>query len=58
VWNGTSALAPVDQPLPAGLVVVPLVDRPPSEIVVAWQKNDRNPLVRNFVQAAELSYRD
>lgn len=56
VWNGTSALAPVDQPLPAGLVVVPLADRPPSEIVVAWPKTSRNPLVRSFVQAAETSY--
>ncbi|MFC0435623.1 LysR family transcriptional regulator [Kutzneria buriramensis] len=57
VWNGTSALAPVDQPLPAGLVVVPLDDRPPSEIVVAWPKTSRSPLVRSFVQVAETSYR-
>jgi DNA-binding transcriptional LysR family regulator len=57
VWNGTAALAPVDQPLPAGLVVVPLTDRPPSEIVVAWPKTSRNPLVRSFIQAAEITYR-
>jgi DNA-binding transcriptional LysR family regulator len=57
VWNGTSALAPVDQPLPAGLVVVPLADRPPSEIVVAWPKNSRSPLVRSFVHAAGITYR-
>ncbi|MFE0028204.1 LysR family transcriptional regulator [Amycolatopsis sp. NPDC059021] len=57
VWNGTSALAPVDQPLPAGLLVVPLTGRPPSEIVVAWPKTSRNPLVRGFVQAADLTYR-
>jgi hypothetical protein len=44
VWNGTSALAPVDQPLPTGLVVVPLADRPPSEIVVAWPKTSRSHL--------------
>jgi len=57
VWNGTSALAPVDQPLPTGLVVVPLADRPPSEIVVAWSKTNQGPLVRSFVQAAEITYR-
>jgi DNA-binding transcriptional LysR family regulator len=57
VWNGTSALAPVDQPLPAGLTIVPLTDRPPSEIVVAWPKTSRSPLVRSFVQVAGTSYR-
>ncbi|MEV6609394.1 LysR family transcriptional regulator [Kutzneria sp. NPDC051319] len=57
VWNGISALAPVDQPLPAGLVVVALADRPPSEIVVAWPRTSRNPVVRGLVQAAETSYR-
>jgi DNA-binding transcriptional LysR family regulator len=53
LWNGTSALAPVDQPLPAGLVAVPLSDRRPSELVVAWPKAGRSPLVRSFVQVAE-----
>ena len=52
LWNGTSALAPVDQPLPRGLVVVPLGDRPPSELVVAWPKTSNSPLVRSFVQVA------
>jgi hypothetical protein len=37
LWNGTSALAPVDHPMPAGLVV-PFSDRPPSALVVAWPK--------------------
>jgi DNA-binding transcriptional LysR family regulator len=53
LWNGTSALAPVDQPLPAGLVAVSLSDRRPSELVVAWPKAGRSPLVRSFVQVAE-----
>ncbi|MEV6113856.1 LysR family transcriptional regulator [Streptomyces sp. NPDC052109] len=53
LWNGTSALAPVDQPLPAGLVAVPFSDRPPSDLVVAWPKTGRSPLVRSFVQVAE-----
>ena len=53
LWNGTSALAPVDHPMPAGLVTVPFSDRPPSALVVAWPKAGRNPLVRSFVQVAE-----
>ncbi|WP_372666267.1 LysR family transcriptional regulator [Amycolatopsis kentuckyensis] len=57
LWNGTAALAPVDQPLPAGLVVVPLADRPPSDLVVAWLKAGRSPLVRSFVQVAGTGHR-
>lgn len=53
LWNGTSALAPIDQPMPDGLVVVPLSDRPPSELVVAWPRTARSPLVRGFIQVAE-----
>ncbi|MFI5779008.1 LysR family transcriptional regulator [Nocardia sp. NPDC051570] len=56
VWNGTSALAPVDQPLPTGLVAVPFHDRLPSSLVVAWLKTARSPLIRSFVQVAERSY--
>ncbi|WNM29064.1 LysR family transcriptional regulator [Streptomyces sp. Li-HN-5-11] len=57
LWNGTSALAPIDQPLPAGLVVVPLSDRPPSDLVVAWPTTACGPLVRGFVQVAKNSCR-
>ncbi|MFE0176315.1 LysR family transcriptional regulator [Streptomyces sp. NPDC059002] len=54
LWNGTSALAPIDQPLPAGLVVVPLSDRPPSDLVVAWPRTTAgSPLVRGFIHVAE-----
>ncbi|WP_235948579.1 LysR substrate-binding domain-containing protein [Nocardia terrae] len=53
LWNGTSALAPLYQPLPSGLVAVPFRDRPPSRLVVAWLKTARNPLIRSFVQVAE-----
>jgi hypothetical protein len=56
LWNGTSALAPVDQPLPAGLVAVPLRDRPASDLVVARPKAERSPLVRSFVQVAANSW--
>jgi DNA-binding transcriptional LysR family regulator len=55
LWNGTSALAPVDQPMPEGLVVVPLEDRPPSDLVVAWPRTACGPLVRGFVHVAKNS---
>lgn len=53
LWNGTSALAPIDQPLPAGLVVVPLSDRPSSDLAVAWPRAACSPLVRGFIQVAK-----
>jgi DNA-binding transcriptional LysR family regulator len=56
LWNGTSAVAPIDQPLPTGLVAVPFEDRPASDLVVAWRKDDRSPLVRSFVQVAESGW--
>jgi DNA-binding transcriptional LysR family regulator len=52
LWNGRTALAPVEQPVPPGLTVVPVDDRPPSELVVAWR--DESPLVRSFVEVAVL----
>ncbi|WP_319945547.1 LysR family transcriptional regulator [Nocardia macrotermitis] len=57
LWNTTCALAPADQPLPAGLVVVPFRDRPPSHLVVAHAKSTPGPLVRSFVQLAVDSFR-
>jgi DNA-binding transcriptional LysR family regulator len=56
LWNGTSALAPIDQPLPAGLIAVPFADRPPSDLVVAWPKTGRSPLVHSFVHVAEYGW--
>ncbi len=58
LWNGMSALAPLDQVTPAGLVTVPVTDRPPSRLVLAWPATDPSPLVRSFVRiAAELYHR-
>jgi DNA-binding transcriptional LysR family regulator len=57
LWNGTSALAPLNQTLPQGLVLVPVSDRAPSQLVVAWRGNDPSPLVRSFVEIAAASYR-
>ncbi|MGW4369258.1 LysR substrate-binding domain-containing protein [Nocardia takedensis] len=50
LWNGTTALAPLDQPLPAGLIAVPCADRPPSDLVLAWPRAASNPLIRAFVR--------
>ncbi|MZD08615.1 LysR family transcriptional regulator [Streptomyces sp. SID5785] len=52
LWNGTAAVAPAGQPVPHGLTVVPLDDRPRSTVVVAWAKGTRSPLVRAFAQIA------
>jgi DNA-binding transcriptional LysR family regulator len=52
LWNGTSALAPLGQPLPPGLIAVPVDDRVPSHLVVAWRGDRTSPLVRSFVRIA------
>ena len=38
--------------LPDGLVRVPVADATPSHLVLAWNENDRRPLVASFVAAA------
>ncbi|ATL81351.1 LysR family transcriptional regulator [Streptomyces malaysiensis subsp. malaysiensis] len=40
------------EPVPAGLVCVPVTDAPPSRLVLAWNEEDRRPLVASFVAAA------
>jgi DNA-binding transcriptional LysR family regulator len=52
LWNGQSALAPVDQLLPAGLIVVPAEDRKPNDLVLAWRDTETSPLIRSFVDVA------
>jgi DNA-binding transcriptional LysR family regulator len=39
------------EPVPAGLVCVPVTDAPPSRLVLAWNERDRRPLVASFVAA-------
>jgi DNA-binding transcriptional LysR family regulator len=56
LWDGMSALAPLDQLTPAGLVIVPVADRPPSRLVLAWPASDPSPLVRSFVRTAAEAY--
>jgi DNA-binding transcriptional LysR family regulator len=57
LWNGLSALAPLEQVLPPGLAVVPVTDRPPSRLAIVWPAPHPSPLVRSFVQIAASVYR-
>ncbi|MFI5729523.1 LysR family transcriptional regulator [Kribbella sp. NPDC051587] len=56
LWNGRSTLAPVDQLLPAGLVVVPAEDRAPNDLVLVWRAADAGPLIRSFVEIAARAF--
>ena len=51
-WSGCVGLVPTGDGLPAGLVTVPLVDKSPSRLGVAWRRADRSPLVRSFTAPA------
>lgn len=57
LWSRTSALAPLNQALPAGLVTVPVVERSASELVVAWRRSNSSPLIRSLVQVAASEFR-
>lgn len=43
------------EPVPAGLVCLPVTDAPPSRLVLAWNEQDRRPLVASFLAAALTS---
>ncbi|MCT2585099.1 LysR family transcriptional regulator [Actinophytocola gossypii] len=58
VWNNTVGLIPLSHDLPEGLTAVPLVDQPPTELVVAWRADDGNPLVRSLVRMAVDGHQD
>ncbi|WP_280344892.1 LysR family transcriptional regulator [Nocardia neocaledoniensis] len=59
LWNGTVGLTPLGHPVPAGLAVVPLVDKAPNSLVLAWRGGPPSPLVRSFVElAATVSWDD
>jgi DNA-binding transcriptional LysR family regulator len=45
------------EPVPAGLVCIPVTDAPPSRLVLAWKEQDRRPLVASFVAAALRPHR-
>ncbi|MFB6618769.1 LysR family transcriptional regulator [Streptomyces sp. NPDC085524] len=56
LWNGTVGLAPLGHELSPELVVVPLIDMPPSRVVAAWNEGDTNPLIRSFIETAMTAY--
>jgi DNA-binding transcriptional LysR family regulator len=57
LWNGTVGLTTLAHALPEGLTAVPLVDMPPSHLVVAWTGTNPGPLIRSFAQVAATIYR-
>ncbi|MFJ4650589.1 LysR family transcriptional regulator [Nocardia sp. NPDC088792] len=44
-------------PAPPGLVCLPVIDAPPSHLVLAWNEQDHRPLVTSFVAAARRTLR-
>ncbi|MBP2472295.1 DNA-binding transcriptional LysR family regulator [Crossiella equi] len=52
LWSGSVGLAPLGHHLGDGLVVVPLADQPPSDLVVAWRTGGDTALVRTFTRIA------
>ena len=57
LWSSASTLAPLNQALPEGLVNVPVTDKDPSQLVVAWKPAAENPLISSFVEIAVASSR-
>ncbi|WP_438295741.1 LysR family transcriptional regulator [Streptomyces sp. HUAS TT7] len=58
LWNGTVGMTLLDHEPGEGLTVVPLIDMPPSRMVVAWKAGDTNPLIRSLVEIAIAAYED
>ncbi|GAA2435438.1 LysR family transcriptional regulator [Streptomyces mauvecolor] len=58
LWNGTVGMTLLDHEPGEGLTVVPLIDMPPSRMVVAWRQGDTNPVIRSFVQIAIAAHED
>jgi hypothetical protein len=57
LWNGMSALAPIDQVMPPGLTTVPVDDRAVNELLLAWRADDPSPLICSFVRIAAQAFR-
>lgn len=56
LWNGSVGLIPLTHDLPHGLIAIPLHDHPPCHLMIAWNEDTTNALVRSFVAiAAALS---
>jgi DNA-binding transcriptional LysR family regulator len=52
LWDDTVGLTSLGHALPDGLTTVPLLDMPPSPLVVAWPATDPSPLIRSLVTIA------
>lgn len=57
LWNNASTFAPLNQALPDGLTNVPVIDKTPSQLVIAWKNAVDNPFVRSFVDIAVANSR-
>lgn len=55
LWGDVVALAPLGQPLPAGLAAVPVTDREVDDLLVAWRTDHVNEAIRSFIDIAEGS---
>ncbi|MFE9889632.1 LysR substrate-binding domain-containing protein [Streptomyces scopuliridis] len=56
LWDGTVGLTSLAHALPEGLTCVALTDKPPSDLVIAWNSTDTSPLIRSFVHIAAAIY--
>jgi len=56
LWNDTVGVSSLPHALPEGLTTIPLIDVPPSRLVVAWHTSTTDPLVRSFTRLAAASY--
>ncbi|MFD6289449.1 LysR family transcriptional regulator [Streptomyces sp. NPDC060205] len=56
LWNGTVGMTLLDHEPARGLRVVPLIDMPPSRVVLAWNRGDANPVRDSFVRIAVAAY--
>lgn len=52
LWNGSIAIAPLSQQLPDGLTIVPVNDREPNLLLLAWRRDRTTAMVRSFIDSA------
>ncbi len=57
LWNDSVGLGPMGHDPPARLTMVPVLDQPPSDLVVARRSADTDPLIRSFTSTAAELYR-
>ncbi|MFE7029947.1 LysR substrate-binding domain-containing protein [Streptomyces sp. NPDC057621] len=56
LWNGTVGMTLLGHAPGRGLTVVPLIDMPPSRVVLAWNQGAANPVRDSFVRIAVAAY--